>query len=88
MSIIYMIYMIKVIQVIIAILLFSLLLGCTESYVEQSPSLEFQTPNECSYNTYNCSDFKTQKEAQKVFEICPIDIHDLDRDNDGVACEN
>ncbi|MBT4192595.1 MAG: hypothetical protein HOE11_04760 [Candidatus Diapherotrites archaeon] len=42
----------------------------------------------CSYNTYNCSDFKTQKEAQKVFEICSIDIHDLDRDNDGLACEN
>ena len=78
-----------IIKLIIAILLFSLLFGCTESYVEESPSLEFQTEtNECSYNTYNCSDFKTQKEAQKVFEICSIDIHDLDRDNDGLACEN
>jgi hypothetical protein len=76
------------IKILIAILLFSLLFGCTESYVEKGPSLEFQTgENECSYNIYNCSDFKTQKEAQKVFEICSIDIHDLDRDNDGMACE-
>jgi hypothetical protein len=76
-------------KILITILLFSLLFGCTESYVEKSPSIEFQTEtNECSYNVYNCSDFKTQKEAQKVFEICSIDTHDLDRDNDGVACEN
>jgi hypothetical protein len=78
-----------IIKLIIAILLFSLLFGCTRNYVEKSPSLEFQTKtNECSYNTYNCSDFKTQKEAQKIFDICSIDIHDLDRDNDGLACEN
>jgi hypothetical protein len=77
-----------IIKLIIAILLFSLLLGCTESYVEKGPSLEFQTPSECSYNTYNCSNFATQEEAQKVFEICSTDIHDLDRDNDGLACEN
>jgi hypothetical protein len=75
-------------KILIAILLFSLLFGCTESYVEKSPSIEFQTEqNECSYNTYNCSDFKTQKEAQKIFEICSNDVHDLDRDNDGMACE-
>jgi hypothetical protein len=76
------------IKILILVILISLLFGCTESYVEKSPSVEFQTEtNECSYNTYNCSDFKTQKEAQKVFEMCSIDIHDLDRDNDEVACE-
>lgn len=45
----------------------------------------------CSYNTYNCTDFKTQKEAQTVFEACggtSNDIHRLDADKDGVACES
>jgi micrococcal nuclease len=45
---------------------------------------------ECSSNTYNCSDFSTQAEAQSVLESCgmEIDIHKLDRDGDGVACES
>jgi hypothetical protein len=78
----------KVVLIILLLFATSSISGCTESYVEKSPSLEFQTePDECSYNIYNCSDFGTQKEAQKVFEICSTDIHDLDRDNDGVACE-
>ncbi|MBT4191862.1 MAG: excalibur calcium-binding domain-containing protein [Candidatus Diapherotrites archaeon] len=78
----------KVILVILLLLTTSLIFGCTESYVEENDPIEFQTEqNECSYNTYNCSDFKIQKEAQKIFEMCENDVHDLDRDNDGVACE-
>lgn len=46
----------------------------------------------CSANTYNCSDFKTQSEAQAVFDYCMgiigIDIHKLDGDNNGTACES
>ncbi len=46
----------------------------------------------CSYNAYNCSDFKTQAEAQKVYDYCMqkvgYDVHRLDRDKDGVACES
>ena len=43
----------------------------------------------CSYNAYNCGDFSTHAEAQAVFESCGVasDIHQLDRDKDGVACE-
>ena len=44
----------------------------------------------CDYDAYNCSDFTTQKEAQKVYRKCLKsfgDVHDLDRDKDGVACE-
>lgn len=37
---------------------------------------------------YNCSDFKSQKEAQKVFEQDPRDIYRLDGDHDGKACES
>lgn len=48
--------------------------------------------NTCSYNAYNCDDFQTQQDAQDCFEYCldetGRDIHDLDRDNDGVACED
>ena len=46
----------------------------------------------CAGNIYNCSDFGTQAEAQACHDYCMSlgygDIHDLDRDNDGVACES
>ncbi|MEK7622000.1 MAG: thermonuclease family protein [Patescibacteria group bacterium] len=45
----------------------------------------------CSRNAYNCSDFKTQAEAQTVFVACGginNDIHQLDRDKDGEVCES
>lgn len=45
----------------------------------------------CSYNAYNCSDFKTHDEAQATFEYCGgvnNDVHRLDRDKDGLACES
>ena len=44
----------------------------------------------CSYNAYNCSDFQTHSEAQAVYEQCggvSNDIHKLDQDKDGLACE-
>ena len=40
---------------------------------------------------YNCDDFKYQEEAQSVYEKCHkngLDIHHLDGDNNGVACQN
>ena len=47
---------------------------------------------DCSYNRYNCSDFSTQRAAQACFDYCWSigrgDIHRLDGDNDGVACES
>jgi micrococcal nuclease len=37
----------------------------------------------------NCSDFKTQKEAQAFFDANgPGDPHKLDSNNDGIACES
>lgn len=45
----------------------------------------------CSKNAYNCSDFKTQAEAQAAFMACggtTNDIHQLDRDSDGSVCES
>ena len=46
---------------------------------------------ECSRNTYNCSDFSKQSEAQHVFELCggiKNDVHLLDGDHDGRVCES
>lgn len=46
----------------------------------------------CSSNYYNCKDFGTHDEAQKLYEYCVKqgsgDVHDLDRDEDGMACED
>lgn len=46
----------------------------------------------CDRDAYNCSDFNTQAAAQRVFTYCAGlgfgDIHKLDRDNNGVACES
>lgn len=45
----------------------------------------------CSYNAYNCDDFSTHSQAQAVYELCggvSNDIHRLDRDKDGLACES
>lgn len=43
---------------------------------------------EKDYYDYNCSDFKTQPEAQSVYEQCGTDVNRLDGDNDGIVCES
>ncbi len=46
---------------------------------------------DCSSNKYDCSDFNTSAEAQKVFEACggpKKDVHYLDSDKDGIVCES
>lgn len=46
----------------------------------------------CSSNVYNCSDFSSQADAQEVHNYCMAavgsDIHELDSDDDGEACES
>jgi micrococcal nuclease len=45
----------------------------------------------CTYDAYNCGDFSTHAEAQAVYESCggsSHDIHRLDGDKDGEACES
>lgn len=46
----------------------------------------------CSSNTYNCSNFNTQAEAQAAYAYClnqtGKDIHELDSDDDGTVCES
>lgn len=40
-----------------------------------------------NFYNYNCSDFLTQKEAQKIYDLCDTDINRLDGDKDGKVCE-
>ena len=50
-----------------------------------------ETSYVCSYNAYNCNDFSTHNEAQTAFIKCGgvnKDIHRLDADHDGIACES
>jgi amino acid transporter len=50
----------------------------------------FEEDYNCESNIYNCGDFETQQKAQEVFELCggiENDIHSLDRDGNGIACE-
>jgi hypothetical protein len=46
---------------------------------------------DCTGNIYNCDDFATHSQAQACFEYCLNtghgDVHGLDGDNDGSACE-
>lgn len=46
----------------------------------------------CSSNLYNCTGFSTHNEAQAVYDKCMSevgsDIHQLDADDDGEACES
>ncbi len=42
---------------------------------------------EADYYDYNCSDFVTQEEAQRVYEQCGTDVNRLDGDKDGIVCE-
>lgn len=56
----------------------------------QQTSTPSNSQYSCSANTYNCTDFTTHTEAQSAYEACggpQSDIHRLDQDGDGIACE-
>jgi micrococcal nuclease len=49
-----------------------------------SPSIIQTRPN----RDYDCKDFKSQAEAQRILTAYPSDPFRLDRDGDGIACES
>lgn len=58
---------------------------------KSTPTSQVLSQQSCSTNLYNCSDFVTQNEAQSAFNVCSSvngDVHGLDKDKDGVACES
>lgn len=70
--------------------------GAVEPRPTSTPPVLRPTPTPavcgCSSDIYNCSDFNTQVEAQACFDYCMEmtgrDVHKLDFDNDGIACES
>lgn len=46
----------------------------------------------CAADVYNCSDFGSQEDAQACFDYCMeqvgYDVHNLDGDDNGIACES
>lgn len=56
------------------------------------PTAEGPSGCSCSGDIYNCGDFLGHNTAQECFNKCVSlgfgDIHRLDRDKDGIACEN
>jgi len=46
---------------------------------------------DCSGDYYNCADFSTSLQAQTCYDYCVTlgkgDVHRLDADHDGLACE-
>lgn len=42
----------------------------------------------CSSDSKNCSDFSNESAAQACLDACSTDVHNLDSDNDGIACED
>ena len=62
-----------------------------ESKVKRTANGDLMIGETCSQNEFNCTDFTHQAEAQEVFDKCNWtdgDIHGLDRDGDGKACES
>lgn len=64
----------------------------SESRIQRTENGDLVLGSMCGDAVYNCDDFRTQEEAQEVFEYCKFDSsndpHRLDGDKDGVACES
>lgn len=76
----------KIALLVILLLIVISFSGCDSTDDDENLGSEYS----CSYNNYNCSDFATHREAQRVYEACggvSNDVHRLDRDKDGSACE-
>jgi len=73
---------------IVILFLFILPVSCI-SFAAASTS---QKVCDCSGNLYNCADFSTTAAAQACYDYCihqgKGDVHRLDADKDGYACES
>jgi hypothetical protein len=72
----------------------ALIAGASIFHLVSGPTLPLSTDGsaayQCGSNAYNCGDFRTQFEAQAAYRACGgrrNDVHRLDEDRDGFACE-
>lgn len=93
----------KTFKVILIVLIFIILIGSFILGVNYLTGLVKEKTNDinlggnenvynCSADIYNCTNFTTQIEAQKIYDYCKNhgagDINQLDSNNDGKACED
>jgi len=80
-------------RLIIILILFPILTGCSTGQASEQiiPKLKTKTVCSCRSDRYNCADFKTRRKARDMYDCCMqkvgYDVHNLDGDFDGVACE-
>jgi len=64
----------------------------TQFILNTLPAPSLTAACSCSGDLYNCADFQTHASAQACFDYCVSqgrgDIHKLDGNNDGLACES
>ena len=80
----------KIIPLFFVVALVIALSGCTSDNTNTNTNGDETSGCSCSGNVYNCDDFGTHREAQACYEKCGgvnNDVHQLDRDKDGSACE-
>jgi Excalibur calcium-binding domain len=68
----------------------ALYVGFIGATSQPAVSEALSTFRQCWVNRYDCGNFATQFEAQAVYWACggrQNDVHRLDRDGDGWACE-
>ncbi len=56
-----------------------------------SSAARYQVGYQCWRNIYDCRDFRTQAEAQAIYEACGgprKDVHHFDWDGNGRACDH
>tara|TARA_Y100000310_G_scaffold147939_2_gene147208 strand:- start:8244 stop:8519 length:276 start_codon:yes stop_codon:yes gene_type:complete len=79
------------ILIIIFIAVSSMLLFQDDTGTPINPNTE-ETICNCQEDSYNCSDFSDQIDAQSCYDSCleqtGTDIHQLDKDGEGLACES
>lgn len=82
----------------IVIIIILLIIGTVIFLAINDPGVEIGSPRNdalpsmCKEDTANCEDFPSQEAAQSVYDTCIQfdvgDIHQLDNDGDGIACES
>ncbi len=78
--------------IVVLIILILAIIGLVVYFlIRANAPADFVPGQSCDMNTYNCGDFQSQEGAQSMFDLCggvENDIHGLDKDGNGIACES
>lgn len=61
--------------------------GAPSNDMSRVPGAQIGGNCDCTGDLYNCDDFLFIEDAQACLEACGSDIHGIDTDNNGLACE-